>query len=104
VCMSPMPTESLRHPLYIIASNTQAPFALTRNPAAVKALRDPGTPQVKSVYAPTAGTAYDQTFVWGPKVVHRHAPAPTANLLADNRKVPLTSFELALGFSAGPSG
>jgi hypothetical protein len=103
VFMTAMAEEALRHHLYIVASNTQAPFQLTRNPAAVAALRDPGTPGVRSVYAPTAGTAYDQTFVWGPRVVHRHAPAPVANLLADNRKVPLTSFELALGFSAGPS-
>jgi hypothetical protein len=36
--------------------------------------------------------------------VHRHDPPPLANLIADNRKVPLTSFEQALGFSPGPSG
>src|SRR6185312_15660446 len=39
-----------------------------------------------------------------PRVIHRHAPPPLANLLAINRKVPLTSFEQALGFSPGPSG
>ena len=32
------------------------------------------------------------------------ATPPLANLIADNRKVPLTSFEQALGFSPGPSG
>lgn len=37
-------------------------------------------------------------------MVHRGGPAPLANLLADNYKVPLTSFEAALGFAAGPSG
>ncbi len=42
--------------------------------------------------------------MWGPRIVHHGAPAPTANLLADNRKVPLTSFEQALGFTPGPSG
>ncbi len=104
VFMTTMAGEARRHHLYIVASNTQAPFALTRNPQAVAALRDPGTPSVKAVYAPTAGTAYDQTFVWGPRVVHRHAPAPLANLLTTNRKVPLTGFEQALGFSPGPSG
>jgi hypothetical protein len=103
VFMTTMADEALRHHLYIVASNTQAPFALTRNAAAVAALRDPATPGVRSVYAPTAGAAYDQTFVWGPRVLHRDAPAPTANLLADNRKVPLTSFEQALGFTPGPS-
>ena len=104
VFMTTMAGEALRHHLYIVASNTQAPFALTHDAAAVAALRNPATPGVHSVYAPTAAAAYDQTFVWGPRVVHRHAPAPTANLLADNRKVPLTSFEQALGFSPGPSG
>jgi hypothetical protein len=103
VFMSTMAAEARRHGLYIIASNTQAPFALTRNPAAVAALRDPATPGVHSVYAPTQPVAYDQTFVWGPRIVHRHAPAPLANLLAVNRKVPLTSFEQVLGFAAGPA-
>ena len=31
-------------------------------------------------------------------------PAPLANLIADNRKVPLTSFEQLLGFGSGPTG
>ena len=104
VFMTTMAGEARRHHLYVVASNTQAPFALTRNPAAVAALRDPATPDVTSVYAPTAGTAYDQTFMWGPRDIHRHDPPPLANLIADNRKVPLTSFEQALGFSPGPSG
>jgi len=103
VFMTTMATEARRYGLYIVASNTQAPFALTRNPAAVAALRDPGTANPHAVYAPTAAAAYDQTFVWGPRVVRRHAPAPVANLLATNRKVPLTSFEQALGFAAGPA-
>ncbi len=41
--------------------------------------------------------------MWGPRVVRRGAPAPLANLLADNYKVPLTSFEQELGFAAGPA-
>jgi hypothetical protein len=103
VFMTTMATEARRYGVYLIASNTQAPFRLTRNPAAVAALRDPSTPGVKAVYAPTAGRAYDQTFVWGPRVVHRRASVPLENLLAVNRKVPLTGFEQALGFAAGPS-
>jgi hypothetical protein len=47
--------------------------------------------------------AYDQTFVWGPRAVHPQAPPPLANLLRVNRKVPLTGFELALGFAPGPA-
>jgi hypothetical protein len=37
-------------------------------------------------------------------VTRRGAPPPLANLLSTNRKVPLTSFEQALGFSSGPTG
>jgi hypothetical protein len=101
--MTTMASAALRYGVYIVASNTQAPFALTHNAAAVAALRDPGTPHVSAVYAPTAGVAYDQTFLWGPKDTHPARPAPLANLLAVNRKVPLTNFELALGFAAGPA-
>jgi hypothetical protein len=103
VFMTTMAMEARRYHVYVIASNTQAPFRLTRSPAAVAALRDPATSGVRSVYEPTADRAYDQTFVWGPQVVHRHATAPTANLIAVNRKVPLTTFEQALGFASGPS-
>ncbi len=102
--MTTMATEARRYGVYLIASNTQAPFRLTRNPAAVAALRDPSTPGVKAVYAPTAGRAYDQTFIWGPRTVHRAAPSPLQNLLAVNRKVPLTTFEQVLGFAEGPIG
>jgi hypothetical protein len=102
VFMGTMAAEARRYGVYVIASNTQAPFRLTRDPRVVAKLRDPSTPGVRSVYAPTAGRAYNQTFIWGPRVVHPGSPPPLANLLATNRKVPLTSFEQALGFAAGP--
>jgi hypothetical protein len=104
VFMTTMAGAARRYGLYVIASNTQAPFRLTRDPAAITALADPGARRPRSVYAPTAGVAYDQTFVWGPHATHRGRPAPLANLIADNDKVPLTAFELELGFAPGPSG
>jgi hypothetical protein len=102
--MATMAAEALRYGVYVAASNTQAPFRLTRDRRAVAALKDPGARAVHAVYAPTEGRAYDQTFLWAPRVVNRHAPPPLANLLAVNRKVPLTGFEQALGFAAGPTG
>lgn len=102
IFMTTMATEARRYGVYLIASNTQAPFKLTRDHAAVFALRDPGS-HVDAVYVPTAGVAYDQTFMWGPRIVDRGAPMPLANLLAVNRKVPLTGFETALGFAPGPA-
>ncbi len=104
VFMTTMAAEARRYGVYVVASNTQARFRLTHERKAVAALRDPNTPHVNAVYAPTEGVAYDQTFLWGPRVVHRGAPVPLANLLATNRKVPLTGFEQALGFAPGPAG
>ncbi len=101
--MTTMAAEALRYGVYVVASNTQAPFRLTRDRRVVAALKDPGARAVHAVYAPTQGRAYDQTFLWSPRVIHRHAPGPLANLLAVNRKVPLTGFEQALGFAAGPT-
>jgi hypothetical protein len=99
VFMATMAGAARRYGVYVIASNTQAPFKLTRNRAAVAALGGRGA---DAVYAPTAATPYDQTFVWGPRNIRR-GPAPLANLLTVNRKLPLTSFEVALGFAPGPA-
>jgi hypothetical protein len=95
VFMATMSHEAERYGLYIIASNTQSPFAVSHDPAAKAAMGGP--------YVPTSGVPYDQTFIWGPKAVHKSQPAPLRNLLDVDRKVPLTSFESALGFAPGPS-
>ncbi len=104
VFMGTMATAALRYHVYLVASNSQPPFRETTDPKAVAALRDPATPSVHQVYVPTQARVYNQAFLWGPRVAHHGVPAPLANLLADNKKVPLTSFEQALGFSAGPTG
>jgi hypothetical protein len=103
VFMATMAADARRYHVYVVASNTQAPFRLTRDPAASRALKAPGAPAGQAVYAPTQAVAYDQTFVWAPRIVDNRRPAPLANLIADNRKVPLTSFEQALGFGTGPT-
>jgi hypothetical protein len=103
VFMGTMAATALHYHVYVAASNSQPPLALTSNPQAVAALRNPATPDVRRVYEPTSAQVYDQAFLWGPKDVHRGAPPPLANLLVTNRKVPLTSFEQALGFTPGPA-
>jgi hypothetical protein len=103
VFMGTMAAEARRYGVYVVASNSQAPFRLTRDPAAVAALRDPGAPSTGFVYAPTGGRAYDYAFLWGPNMVNHGRPAPIANLVAANRKLPLTSFEQALGLAPGPA-
>jgi hypothetical protein len=103
VFMTTMARVARRYRVYVIASNTQARFRVSRSSSAIRALADPGQPRPHSVYAPTSGVAYDQTFVWSPRALHPRRPAPLANLMADNYKVPLTTFEQLLGFAAGPS-
>ncbi len=103
VFMGTMAAEARRYGVYLVASNTQAPFRLTHDLHAVSALRDPSAHGVNAVYAPTGERAYDQTFLWGPHTLRPGAPAPLENLLTVNRKVPLTPFEQALGFAAGPA-
>ena len=88
VFMGTMATAALRYHVYVVASNSQAPFMVTRNRQAVAALRDPATPNVHRVYAPAQAEVFDLTFLWGPHNVKRDAPAPLANLLASNKKVP----------------
>ena len=50
VFMATMASAARRYGVYLIASNTQAPFRLARGS-----------------YQPTAGYAYDQTFLWSPR-------------------------------------
>ena len=103
VFMGTMAHVALHYHVYVVASNSQPPFRQTHNAQAVAALRNPATPNVKQVYEPTSDQVYNQAFLWGPRVTHRGRPPPVANLLAENKKVPITSFEQALGFSPGPS-
>jgi hypothetical protein len=104
VFMGTMAAAARHYHVYVAASNSQAPFSWTRSRHAVAALRDPATPSVHEVYVPVQDRVYDWAFLWGPQAVHSGAPLPLANLLVANKKVPLTSFEQALGFSPGPTG
>ncbi|HEX8976032.1 MAG TPA: hypothetical protein VF781_05920 [Solirubrobacteraceae bacterium] len=103
VFMTTMARAARRYHLYVIASNTQARFRVSRTGTAIRALADPGAPRPRIVYVPASAAAYDQTFVWSPRILHPGEPAPLANLMADNLKVPLTAFEQQLGFASGPS-
>ena len=103
VFVATMAAEARRYGVYVIASNVQAPFRVTSDARAIAALRDPGAPGTRFVYAPTRGRPYDQAFLWGPHNVHPGKPQPIANLLAVNRKLPLTPFEQALGLAPGPA-
>lgn len=91
-----------RHDLYVVAGNMQAPFRQTRSKAAIRALRPPGA-RPKSVYQATTGRVYNEVFTWGPRNVRRSGPDVMRNVVARNRKVPLTGIEQAIGLAPGPN-
>lgn len=92
-----------RHKLYMVAANMQAPFRQTRARAAVSALAPSTGRRPRSVYEATSGNVYNQAFLWGPRNVRRSGPDVMRNVLARNRKVPLTPIELAIGLASGPN-
>jgi glycerophosphoryl diester phosphodiesterase len=92
-----------RYRVYIIGSNTQAPFRESRDPSEIDAFADPDLPRPHSVYVATEGNVYNEAFIWGPRSVRKEGPRPLRNVVAQNRKVPLTSLEEQLEISNGPS-
>ncbi|MFN8160849.1 MAG: glycerophosphodiester phosphodiesterase family protein [Solirubrobacterales bacterium] len=93
-----------RYHLYILGSNDQAPFRESRDPAEIDLFRDPDLPRPKSVYVATSPEVYNEAFMWGPRNVRREGPRPLRNVVASNRKVPLTPIEQALALTPGPAG
>ena len=91
-----------RHHLYVAASNDQAPFRRTSDPAAVRALADPDHPRPRAVYVATSPHVGNATFLWGPRDVRRGGPPMLRNVVARNLKVPLTPIEQALALTPGP--
>lgn len=92
-----------RYDIYIVGSNTQAPFSESTDPADIEAFRDPDLPRPESVYVATDDVVYNEVFMWGPETVDPEAPRPLRNVVVSNRKVPLTDLEIQLEISAGPS-
>ena len=92
-----------RYGIYIVGSNTQAPFRESRDPSEIRTFADPDVAAPKSVYVATAPSVYNEVFMWGPRTVHQEGPLPLRNVVASNQKVPLTSFEETLQVTSGPS-
>ena len=89
-------------PLHRGRQHAGARSARPRSKAAVRALRAPGT-KPKSVYQATSGKVYNEVFTWGPRNVRRGGPDVMRNVVARNRKVPLTGIEQAIGLAPGPN-
>ncbi len=93
-----------RYRIYLIGSGDLPPFRQSRTLSDRRAFADPDLhPAPASVYVATSAKAYNQVFMWGPRVVRRGGPDVLRNVVASNRKVPLTPIEIALGLTPGPA-
>lgn len=92
-----------RYGIYILGSNNQPEFRESMDPAEIDVFRDPDLPRPQSVYVATGPEVYNEVFMWGPKLVRQEGPRPLRNVVASNRKLPLTPIEVALGLTPGPN-
>ena len=95
---------AMRYAIYLVASNYQAPFGVSSDPADIAVLHDPDYPSPPYVYVARSPKVYDEVFMWGPHDVRSTGPMPLRNVVASNLKIPLTPLEQELGFAVGPSG
>ncbi|HEX8120579.1 MAG TPA: glycerophosphodiester phosphodiesterase family protein [Solirubrobacteraceae bacterium] len=93
-----------RYGVYILGSNNQAPFRESTDPTEIATLADPDLPEPpSSVFVATDDSVYNEAFLWGPRPVRTDGPRPLRNLVASNKKVPLTAIEEQIDLDAGPS-
>jgi glycerophosphoryl diester phosphodiesterase len=93
-----------RYGVYILGSNNQAPFRESTDPTEVATLADPDLPEPpRSVFVATDDAVYNEVFLWAPGDVREDGPRPLRNVVASNKKVPLTSIEEQLELTPGPS-
>jgi hypothetical protein len=93
-----------RYRIYILGSNDQAPFRESTDPAEIALFADPDLPRrPESVYVATNPKVYNEVFLWGPRDVRNAGPRPLRNVVATNKKVPLTPIELQLNITPGPA-
>jgi hypothetical protein len=92
-----------RYGIYLVGSGDQAPFTQSSDPADIAAFADPDYPRPASVYVASAPEVYNEVFMWGPQDVRSSGPSVLRNVVASNRKVPLTPIENELQFTPGPS-
>lgn len=91
-----------RYGIYILGSNNQAPFRESTDPVEIALYADPDLPKPASVYVATEPRAYNEVFMWGPEDVRAEGPPMLRNVVAQNRKVPVTPIEELIEVSPGP--
>jgi hypothetical protein len=92
-----------RYDVYILGSNNQAPFRESADPADIEAFRDPDLPRPSSVFVATSDDVYNEVFMWGPRDVRTSGAPMLRNVVAQNKKVPLTPIEQTLQMTPGPA-
>lgn len=89
--------------VWVVASNNQARYRASRDPAEIALFGDPELQPLDEVYVATGPRVTNQTAIWAPYEVDPAAPAGEKNLLFRNDKVPLTALEKDLiGVDEGP--
>ncbi|MDX6698757.1 MAG: hypothetical protein QOE65_2154 [Solirubrobacteraceae bacterium] len=92
-----------RYGIYVLGSGDHAPFRESTDPGDIAAFSDPdlpGTPA--SVFVATAPEVHNEVLMWGPRDVRRFGPRPLLNVVARNRKVPVTPIEEQINIAPGP--
>jgi hypothetical protein len=93
-----------RYGVYMVGSGDLPPFTQSNAAADRRAFADPDLrPAPASVYVARSARAYNQVFMWAPHDVRHRGPDVLRNVVASNRKVPLTPIEVALSLTPGPS-
>jgi hypothetical protein len=92
-----------RYDVYILGSNNQAEFRESTDPADIETFADPDGPRPKSVFVATGPAVHNEVFMWGPRDVRKTGPRLMRNVVARNKKVPLTPIEQTLELTPGPS-
>jgi glycerophosphoryl diester phosphodiesterase len=90
--------------VWVVASNNQARYRASRDPAEIAAFGDPELQPLAEVYVATSPVVTNQTAIWAPFTVDPEAPAGEQNLLFRNHKVPITALERDLiAIDEGPA-
>lgn len=92
-----------RYDVYLAGSNDQSPFVASSAPSDIDALADPDLLRPHEVYVATSRDVFNEAFLWGPRDVKVTGPRMLRNVVAANKKVPLTPIEQTLGLTAGPA-
>ncbi|KAA0272480.1 MAG: hypothetical protein EDQ89_07760 [Acidobacteria bacterium] len=92
-----------RYGVYILGSNNQAEFRESVDPEEIATFADPDVEHPRSAFVATGPEVYNEAFMWAPRNVTPDGPRPLRNVVASNKKVPLTPIEQAISVTPGPS-